>query len=159
MPSKPPAFRSRATSHENVEIVRRTIKLAEEGIRQGDSGAAFDECVAQGLITPNLEWKGGSRGGAAVAGLDDVVGREGYVEFMDRWTEGFDDYAIESEQVIDAGGDRVVATTRASGTGKESRAPVEMRAGMVFTLDAHRVVRISLFLDPDEALRAAGLSE
>ena len=145
-------------SEENVEIARRTIALAEEGVRQGDPGAAFDECVAQGLIAPSLEWKGGSRGGAAVVGLDDVVGREGYVEFMHRWSEGFDNYAIESEQVIDAGGDRVVATTRASGTGKGSRARVEMRAGMVCTFDAQCVVRISLFLDPDEALGAAGLS-
>jgi ketosteroid isomerase-like protein len=146
-------------AHENVEVVRRTIELAEQGIRQGDSGAAFDECVTQGLIAPNLEWRGGSRGGAAVAGLDDAVGRAGYVEFMDRWTEGFDDYAIESEQIIDAGNHRVVATTRASGTGRGSRVRVDIREGMVFTFDAQCVVRITLFLDPDSALKAAGLSE
>jgi ketosteroid isomerase-like protein len=146
-------------SQENVEIVRRTFELAQEGIREGDFGAKFDECVDQGLITSNLEWRAGRRGGVGVAGLDDVVGREGFVEFMDRWTEGFDDYAIESEQIIDAGDDRVVATTRTSGTGKGSRAPVEMRTGVLFTLKERCIVGVALFIEPNDALKAAGLRE
>ena len=37
-------------SRENVEIVRRTLEIAQEGIRRGDHGAAFDEGVVKGLI-------------------------------------------------------------------------------------------------------------
>jgi ketosteroid isomerase-like protein len=146
-------------SEENVEIVRRTIEIAEEGVRTGDHGAAFDRCVAQGLITSNLEVMGGRRGGTGVAGLADVVGREGYVEFLRTFTEDFEDYASEYEQIIDAGNDRVVVVTSTQGTGKGSRVRVEMRAGMVFTLEAGCVVRITLFIKPDEALKAAGVRE
>ena len=146
-------------SEENVEIVRRAFEVLEEGVRTRDPGAAFDKCVAQGLINSDLEVMGGRRGGTGVAGLDDVAGREGYVEFLRTFTEDFEDYAAENEQIIDAGNDRVVVITSAQGTGKESRVPVEMRNGMVFTLEAGCVVRITLFIKPDDALEAAGLSE
>jgi hypothetical protein len=94
-----------------------------------------------------------------VAGLDDVAGREGYVEFLLTFTEDFEDYASEYEPIIDAGNDRVVVITSTQGTGKGSRVPVEMRNGMVFTLEGGCVVGITLFIKPDEALEAAGLSE
>jgi ketosteroid isomerase-like protein len=146
-------------SQENVEVVRRTFEIAEEGTRRGDPGAAFDEAVVQGLITSNLEFRGGTRGGTGVAGLDDVVGREGYVEFVARWIEDFDDHATEYEQIVDAGNDRVVAITRMRATGKGSRVPVEMRTGMLFTLEARCIVQVTLFIEPDKALEAAGLRE
>jgi ketosteroid isomerase-like protein len=94
-----------------------------------------------------------------VAGLDDVVGRDGYVEFVRRFTEDFDDLAIQLEEIIDADDDYVVAIMRSYGTGKESRAPVEMRTGMVYILEARRIVRMVLFIEPNDALKAAGLRE
>jgi hypothetical protein len=46
-------------SEENVEIVRRVTEIAEESIPpRGDPGTGFDECVAQGFISPKLEWQG-----------------------------------------------------------------------------------------------------
>jgi ketosteroid isomerase-like protein len=146
-------------SEEHVKVVRRTMELAEEGHRRGNFGATFDRCVAEGLLSPNLEWKAGVHGGTGVAGLDDVVGREGYVEFVRRWTEGFEDFAIETAQIIDAGNGRVVAITRQTATGKESRVPVEMRSGMVFTFERGCIIRVTLFLKPNDALKAARLSE
>ena len=66
-------------SQENVEIVRRVLELSQEGIRRRDFGRAIDEGVAAGLISSNLEWRGGGRGGAAVVGVGDEAGREGIV--------------------------------------------------------------------------------
>jgi ketosteroid isomerase-like protein len=146
-------------SQENVEVVRRTLEISLEGIRRRDFGAAFDQGVAEGLFAPNLEWKGGWRAGVGVAGLGDVVGREGIVGFMGRWTEDFDDFAVETEEVIDAGNDQVVAVTRQVGTGKGSGAPVEMHPGMVFTLEDRRIVRVTIYIEPAKALKAAGLAE
>jgi ketosteroid isomerase-like protein len=146
-------------SEENVETVRRFIEIADEGLRRGDPGAGFDQCVAQGLISSNLEVRGGRRAGNGVAGLDDVAGREGYVEFLRTFTEEFENYASECEQIIDAGNNRVVAITSSQGTGKGSRVRVEMRVGMVFALEAGCIVWVTLFIKPDEALKAAGLRE
>jgi ketosteroid isomerase-like protein len=145
-------------SQENVEIVRRALEISREGIRRRDFGAAFDQGVDEGLIAPDLEWGGGRRAAVGVAGLGDVVGREGIVGFMDRWTEDFDDFAVETEEVIDAGNDQVVAITRQHGTGKGSGAPVEMHPGMLFTLQGGRIVRLTIYIESAKALKAAGLS-
>jgi hypothetical protein len=60
------------------------------------------------------------------------VGREGFVAFMRTWTEDFDDFALEAEEFIDAGNERVVAIACQHGIGKASRAPVEalQKAGL-----------------------------
>jgi hypothetical protein len=147
-----------AMSQENVEVVRRAMNIGEEGVRTGDPGAAFDQCVAQGLIASNLGWSAGMRGGIGVAGLDDVAGREGYVKFVRTLFEDFEDIATLYE-ITDAGNDRVVVITTAQMTGKASEVRVEGRAGMVFTLEAERIVGVTLFVDPDQALEAAGLRE
>src|SRR5215211_1350155 len=140
-------------SEENVEIVRRAFAVVQDSLRRDDPGAAFDACVLEGIVASNLEWRAGMRGGTGVAGMDDFVGRRGFVEFMRRWTEDFDDFAVEPEEFIDADNDRVVAITRQYGTGRGSRARVEMRTGVVWTLEARRIVRVDLFLEPNEALK------
>jgi ketosteroid isomerase-like protein len=106
-----------------------------------------------------LSGRGGTRGGKGVAGLEDVVGRDGYVEFMRKWTEDFDDLVVEPEEFIDADEDRVVVITSASGTGKGSGIRVQMRTGWVLTLEARRITRVDLFIEPNDALQAAGLRE
>jgi ketosteroid isomerase-like protein len=146
-------------SQENVEVVRRALDITAEAVRRGDAGAAFDECVREGLIASDLAWRAGFRGGVGVAGIRDFVGREGFVAFMRTWTEDFDDFAVEAEEVIDAGNDRVVAIARHHGVGKASRAPVETRVGVIYKLDARRILQVELFLDPSQALQVAGLRE
>jgi ketosteroid isomerase-like protein len=146
-------------SQENVGVVRRAFELSQEGLRRGDPGAAFDQCVREGIVASNFEWRAGFRGGVGVAGMGDVAGREGYLELLTTWTEDFDDYEQETEAIIDADNDRVVAITRNRGTGKGSGAPVELRTAQVFTLEAGRIVRVDVFLKPEAALEAAGLSE
>jgi ketosteroid isomerase-like protein len=146
-------------SQENVETVRRAVEIFAEAVRQGDPGAGFDKCVREGIVASDLDWRAGVRGGVGVAGIDDFAGRDGFIEFMRRWTEDFDDFAVEPERIIDASDDRVVLITRQHGTGKASGAPVHLRTGAIYTLDAHRIVRVELFLQPSDALHAAGLSE
>lgn len=146
-------------SQENVEIVRRAFELVQEGMRRGDHGAAFDQLVLEGIVASNFEWRAGMRGGVGVAGMGDVAGRVGYMEVLNTWIEDFDDYEQETEAIIDADNDRVVAITRNRGTGKGSGAPVELRTAQVFTLESGRIVRVDVFLKPEAALKAAGLSE
>jgi ketosteroid isomerase-like protein len=138
-------------SAENVEIAQRAFDAFQEGFARGDAGAAFDsECVAT-----ECEWFPFPD----FPGPKSYRGRDGFLEFMRIWTEDFADWSIDSERMIEAPGDRVVAMIHQSGTGKASGVPVESHFGTVYELEAGQVIRIRNFADAGEALRAAGLSE
>jgi ketosteroid isomerase-like protein len=79
-----------------------------------------------------------------VAGIDDFAGRDGYMEFTRRWTEDFEEFALEPEQIVGADDDRVVVTTHTRGAGKGSGATVDMRTAWVVTLEAGRIVNVVL---------------
>jgi ketosteroid isomerase-like protein len=139
-------------SEENVEIVRRVFEAFQTGLERGDPGALFDlETVAD-----DLEWM-------PFPGLPGMPqsyrGRDGFIEFMRTWTEGFEGWSLEYERLIDAPDDRVVALLHQSATGKESGVPVELHFGQVSELEDGRVIRVRNFPDLAEALEAAGLSE
>jgi ketosteroid isomerase-like protein len=144
-------------SEENVEVVRRGFDILNKGVRHGDPGAAFDRSLAEGLIVSTLVWRDGRRAG--LAGVGDFVGREGCVEFTRTFTEDFEGYEIEVEQVIDAGNDRVVLIARPRAADKGSRVSVEMRTGAVVRLAGRHILRVDVFAESDDALRAAGLRE
>src|SRR5918995_645766 len=134
-------------SRENVEVVRRVYEEWSAGLERGDPGAAFGmEAVAD-----DLEF--------TIEGFHPERGREGYVEWFRMWTSEFEDWSLQLERLIDAGGDRVVALTHQSATGKESGAPVELKIGVVWELKDGRVVRARNYLRHAEAIEAAGLSE
>ncbi len=138
-------------SQENVEIVRRGIEEFRAGLARGDPGAVFDS----GVLAPDAEWIPAPN----TPGLNPVYrGREGFVEFLRTWTEDFE-WSIDLERVIDAGDDRVVAVFHQQATGKASGAPVELQMALLYELESGRVIRMRNFLDPAEALEAAGLRE
>jgi ketosteroid isomerase-like protein len=138
-------------SQENVEIVRRAWDVFMENADQGNFAAVFDEGLfaPTHTVTPARE----------VPGSKTYVGREGFTEWIRTWTEDFVDWRIWPEKLIDAGDDRVVAVVRQSAKGKESGAAVELRVGMIFTLKDGQVIDHRHYLDPADALEAAGLSE
>jgi ketosteroid isomerase-like protein len=141
-------------SQENVEVVRRGIHEFQAGLARGDPGAIFDS----GFVAPDAEWITDPNPKTAV-GLRPVYrGREGFVEFMGTWTEDFE-WSIDLERLIDAGDDRVLAMFHQHATGKASGATVEMHMAVLHELENGRVIRMRNFLNPAEALEAAGLSE
>lgn len=137
-------------SDENVEIVRRAFAAFQQGLRQGDPGAAYDT----GLLADDAEWVT-----PGLMGGESFVGRQGFAEFMRTWTEGFDGWDVQIERLIDAGDDQVVGLVQQTATGKASGVPVELEQAVVYDLDGGRVVRMRNYLDRAEALKAAGLSE
>jgi ketosteroid isomerase-like protein len=138
-------------SQENVEIVRQVLDAFQEGLDRGDLGAAFDTA----RVAADAEWIPG-RG---FPGPRRYRGREGFIEFMRGWTEDFEGWSNQVERLIDAGNDRVVGVFRQSATGKESGVPVELRLATIYELEGGRIVRMRIYLDPTEALEAAGLRE
>src|SRR6476620_8431721 len=138
-------------SQENVEIVRQVLDAFQKGLERGDPGAAFDSA----MIAADAEWIPG-RG---FPGARSYRGREGFIEFMRTWTEDFEGWSNQIERLIDAGNDRVVGVFRQSGTGKESGVTVEVRLATIYELEGGQIVRMRIYLDPTEALVAAGLRE
>jgi ketosteroid isomerase-like protein len=138
-------------SQENVEMVRRVFEAFKAGMERGDPGAVFDTdaLVADAEWIPIPEFPG-----AAV-----YRGREGFVEFMRTWTEDFEDWSFRLERLIDAGNDRVVGLFHQWAIGKGSGVPVELHLATVWELEGGRVVRLRNYVDPAQALEAAGLEE
>lgn len=86
-------------------------------------------------------------------------GIEEFIGFMMSWTEGFTDWQVEVEELVDTGDDHVVAILVQRGTGKGSGVPVELRYAQIFTLNDGRVARIVIYASREQALEAAGLTE
>jgi ketosteroid isomerase-like protein len=143
-------------SEENVEIVRAVLQGAQFALEEdGDLGASFDLGVAAGVIAADAKLEPARE----LAGVTSYRGREGFVEFMRTWTEDFEGWSVEVERAIDVSDDLLVVVLRQTGTGKGSGVPVALSHGAVFDIQGGCVTRIRLFLEPAQALEAAGLSE
>jgi ketosteroid isomerase-like protein len=137
-------------SQANVELARRSFEAFQEGVRQGNLDAGFDA----GYATEDFEWVMPPRS----PGFRRVYrGRDEFFEFMRTWTEDFD-WEIELERLVDAD-TSVVGIYRQHARGRASGAPVELRMGVVYEFRDGRICRMTNFLDPAAALRAAGLEE
>jgi ketosteroid isomerase-like protein len=139
-----------AMSQENVELVRRGWDVFTEGMDQGNWTAVFDEGLfaPECTLTPPRE----------VPGSKTYVGREGFIAFLQEWTEDFLDWRIWPEEIIDAGDDRVVAVVCQSARGKESGAAVQVRFGVVYAIEDGQIIDQRHYLDLAEALEVAGVS-
>jgi ketosteroid isomerase-like protein len=85
-------------------------------------------------------------------------GHEAYLRAWEAMIEAMEDFKIELDEVIDFG-DRLFTPGRFMGHGSASGAPVTQPIFQVFTLRGGLVVRQEDFVDRNQALEAAGLSE
>jgi ketosteroid isomerase-like protein len=92
---------------------------------------------------------------------DDRVGwgHEGVREVDAAWRGQFDDFRMDPQRIIDAGGGRIVALYTMRGRIKGSDTLVEQSAGVLYESREGKVTRWRAYLSWDEALDAAGLSE
>jgi ketosteroid isomerase-like protein len=84
-------------------------------------------------------------------------GVEGLLDAITELGAAWDPWQQEVERVIDAGQDRVVALMRLTAQGRDSGVPVRFRWAMVMTISDGRLSASRVFVDQDEALKAAGL--
>ena len=75
-------------------------------------------------------------------------------EICDAW----EDFHESNERIIDAG-DRVVVIQTIAGRGRISKAQVEQKGALIFTMQDGFVRLIEVFVDPREALKAVGLAD
>jgi ketosteroid isomerase-like protein len=131
-------------SQENVEIVRRANELTNDG----DVDAAYS------FLHPDIEWVVATEHPNART----LTGRAAVAEYQRDWQEAVPDVGVEYDRVIDAD-ERVIGIKRVRGTGTGSGADVRVPIALVFTLQDGLITRVEEYLNPSEALKAAGLAE
>jgi hypothetical protein len=131
-------------SRRNVEVVRELYEAFNEG--------ALDSVLE--AANPDLEFDASDRPPDEGVMRD----REAYRRFLERTFETWAQFRVQVDELVDAG-DAVVALGRTAGVGKASRAAVEERMAHVIWFRDGRPYRLKVFVDRDEALRAAGLLE
>ena len=132
-------------SQENVEIVRRAIAAFIEG----DYERLTD------LSDPQVEYDVSRTSPESRV----VRGPEEILAVLEEWVDTWDEHQVELIELIDAGGERVVAVIQERGKLKGSDTWVEHPRGVVYTVRNQRVLRYEEHEDRAQALEAAGLRE
>ena len=130
-------------SQENVEIVKRAAEFLERRDWQGMTD----------LFDPNVELHGtvgGLEEGKVLRGLSEIIRA-----FDTEHDEVWDEHRIEPREFIDAG-DRVVVLQREYQRSK-SGAELVIDTASILDLRDGRIVRMQGYMNPAEALEAAGL--
>jgi ketosteroid isomerase-like protein len=132
-------------SQENVEIVRGGFE------RFAKSGELTVE-----ILAPDFVWDMSHFHGWPEQQL--YEGAEGARRFLRDWVAAWDDWEVDVEALHDAG-EQVVALVRQRGRSKGAGMPVEMYFAQVFTLRDGMQIRMDMYSDVEEALKAVGLGE
>ena len=127
-------------SEQNVEVVRRMYEARDSG----------DAAGALAQFHPEVVIDATARGDTAIG-----HGREELAAIIAEWTEAFDEWREEIEEMRDLGEKVYVAATQ-RGRGKESGVEVETRYALLYEVQDDKITRMTLFHGPSEALEAAG---
>jgi ketosteroid isomerase-like protein len=112
---------------------------------------------ANEFFADDLEWDfSGFRGW-----IEDSAyhGAAGFDEQMRRWTEPFEEWTMQIDELIDLGGDDILALGWQRGTLSGSGAAVEMPLGQIWTVRDGKLGRIRIFANHEDARAAAGLGD
>jgi ketosteroid isomerase-like protein len=135
-------------SQENLEVVRRMAQVWNQ--------AGWNGVAEQGLLHPEVEYHDDRKWPEARSAVGPSALVERFVEVMDVLGK---DAKVEVEELIDAGGDLVVMIFRFTGEARASGIQHDYRWGFVCRVRERQLAYIRAYLDPREALEAAGLSE
>jgi ketosteroid isomerase-like protein len=136
-------------SEENVETVRRGLDLLRVSY---ESGVATDALL--GLCAPDIRVDASRRVFNPVVYEGHAGVRRSIREICDAW----EDFRETTERIVDLG-DRVVVLQTVGGRGRASRAHVQQRGALIWTVRDGLVRQIDVFGDQREALKAAGMEE
>jgi ketosteroid isomerase-like protein len=131
-------------SQANVEVVRRV----PEAWQRDD----FEGFLC--LLDPEIEWLTGTERGM---GSTAYHGHEGVRELWNHWRTEFEDIWVETGEVRDLGGERVLRLAHIRFRGPVSGIVVESQLALVQTLRDGKIVRSMDYLSHEDALKAVGL--
>jgi ketosteroid isomerase-like protein len=132
-------------SEENVEILRRAFAA----FASGGLNAVLPFCSPEIVIYTLPDW------------IEEPVyrGHDGFCELVERWTEDFDDFELQVDELRDAGDGVVVWLGYNTGRIKGTKVPINQPVGGVQRFRDGLMVEIHYFPTWPEALEAAGLRE
>ncbi len=134
-------------SQENVEVVRQflaTFIEVDEGL--AEPGRLKELYAPEGtIVLPE------PMGGA--------LNVDQFIEFRAGWMEPYDEWEYEAEKFHDAGENRVLVLFHQRGMLRDSDSWIEMHYGIVYTVQEGLITGARMYVTPEEALEAAGLSE
>ena len=133
-------------SGENVEVVRELWQAYEK--RGLDAVLEF--------FDENINWR------AVPGAIDDeeeLHGIEAMRRYLGDWLETFADISTVPTEILDLGGERVLAVLRVWGRARLSGIETGLNYAVVYTLREGKIVRGREYLDRSEALKAVGLEE
>ena len=134
-------------SQENVEVFKRAF----DAINRRDPEALLS------VLDPEVEWHGAIL--MAMGGRQTVYrGHEGVREWLRDLYETLSEFQADYPEIRDLG-DRTVAIGRVRVRGMASEVEIESPHGTVVEFKNGKGIRIRTYLDPREALEAAGLSD
>jgi hypothetical protein len=135
---------AQAMSKENVEIVERAVAAVNE--RDID---AYLACVTEDIeiSTPIADF-----GGV-------YEGPDGIRRFFADLADTSPDFRISIVRLELIGAKRVLAYTSVTARGRSSDIDIGMAGANIYDFANGRIKRVRIFLDRDQALEAAGLSE
>src|SRR6188472_3474140 len=137
-------------SQENVELIR-TWYLQFPAL----NSEALDFMYEQ-VWDSAIDWR-------AMAGAPDdlgpIEGRDAMRRYLEEGLELFEDVAMEAEEIIDGGEDRVIVVLRFTGRARLSGVETELRFAILYMLRDGRIVQGREYATKEESLEAAGLSE
>jgi ketosteroid isomerase-like protein len=134
-------------SKEDVEVVRQFLAAfveVDEGL--AEPGRLSEFYAPEGTIT-----------------LPEPMGGElhvdQFIEFRAGWMEPYDEWDYKPEKFLDAGENRVLVLFHQRGKLRDSDSWVEMHYGIVYTVEEGLITGARMYLTPEQALEAAGLTE
>jgi ketosteroid isomerase-like protein len=134
-------------SKENVESFKRGTEL----LNRRDIESFLE------MLDPEVEWHPGLV--ALLEGEATVYrGREEVREMLQDIFEAFADFRFEFSEIRDLG-DRILAVGEMRGRGTESGVEIESPWAFLIQLRNGKATHVRVYLDPKEALEAAGLPE
>jgi hypothetical protein len=131
-------------SEENLEVVERAIAANNERDIDGYLACCTEDVRLQTPVSP-------------VAGV--YEGAKGIRRFFADIEDAGPDFRLDLERLQGVGGERVIAFVRVTSHGRASGLPTPAETGNVYEFEEGKIRRIQIFIDRDEALGAAGLSE
>jgi ketosteroid isomerase-like protein len=127
------------------------LEIAREALAEFNRTQRASDYFAEDFVWDFAEFQGWMED-------TEYLGRGGFDAQMARWTQPFSNWNWELSELIDLGGDELLAVGTQRGVLRESAAAVEMPIAQIWTVRAQKLSRIRMFRQPADAFEAAGLA-
>ena len=86
-------------------------------------------------------------------GQSEFCGVDEFNDFLEAWVEPYEGWSYEVEEILDAGGSRVVVAVRQRGKPRVSRSWIHARFAIVYTIEGELIQRAQVYASADDAAK------